>query len=155
VAEQVFIRHAHAGSRERWDDDDRLRPLSKKGRRQAEAMVQSLAGIAFRRVLSSPYVRCVQTVEPLAHARGLAVEKTDALAEGAGLEAALGLVRELAGTPAAHCTHGDIMYELCEELVRKGLIRRGDVRYEKGSAWILDENAGELVSARYVPAPRP
>src|SRR5438477_6088409 len=31
--------------------------------------------------------RCVETVEPLARARGLSIQETEALAEGAGLEA--------------------------------------------------------------------
>src|SRR5947209_8335702 len=113
MAEQVLIRHAHAGSRERWAGrDDRLRPLSKKGRRQAEGLVRSLHTIPLERVLSSPYRRCVETVEPLARARDLRIEETDALAEGAGLEAVLALLRELAGRPSALCTHGDVMYEL-------------------------------------------
>jgi 8-oxo-dGTP diphosphatase len=154
VAEQVVIRHSEAGSRERWEGDDRLRPLSKKGRRQARALVDALAGIPLRRVLSSPYVRCVQTVEPLAEARGLPVEETEALAEGAGLSSVMALIGELAGQPSALCTHGDILYELCEELVRLGLVPRSEVRYQKGSAWILEERGGRLTSARYLPPPR-
>jgi 8-oxo-dGTP diphosphatase len=152
MAEQVLIRHADAGSRERWEDgDDRLRPLSKKGRRQAEGLVKSLAAIPLERILSSPYRRCVETVEPLARARGLSIEETEALAEGAGLEAVLALLRELAGRPSALCTHGDIMYEVCEELARLGLVRRPEVRYQKGAAWILAKRDGKLVAARYVP----
>ncbi|MBJ7599254.1 phosphoglycerate mutase family protein [Candidatus Nephthysia bennettiae] len=154
MAEQVLIRHAAAGSRERWKGgDDRLRPLSKKGRRQAEGLVRSLASIPVERVLSSPYRRCVETVEPLARARGLRIEESEALAEGAGLEAVLALLRELAGRPSALCTHGDIMYEVCEELVRLGLVPRHEVRYEKGAAWILEERDGKLVGARHVAPP--
>ena len=37
------------------------------------------------RVISSPYVRCIQTVEPLAAAMGLVVESSDAFAEGMDL----------------------------------------------------------------------
>jgi 8-oxo-dGTP diphosphatase len=152
VAVKVLIRHAYAGSRGRWQDDDRRRPLSKKGWRQARALVRALAEVDLRRVLSSPYVRCVLTVQPLAEARGLEVEETDDLAEGAGLESTLLLIRDLAGTPAAMCTHGDIMVEVCEHLVGLGLIRPDEVRYEKGDAWLLEEKTGELVAARYLPA---
>jgi 8-oxo-dGTP diphosphatase len=152
MVEQALIRHAHAGSRDRWEGgDDRVRPLSKKGRRQAEALVRSLADIPLERILSSPYRRCVETVEPLAQARGVSIEETEALAEGAGLEAVLALLRELAGRPSALCTHGDIMYEVCEELVRQGLVRRSEARYDKGAAWILEERDGKLVAARYLP----
>jgi 8-oxo-dGTP diphosphatase len=152
VAVKVLIRHAHAGTRGRRQDDDRLRPLSKKGWRQARALVRALVDVDLRRVLSSPYVRCVQTVQPLAEARGLQVEETDDLAEGAGLQQTLRLIRELAGTPAAMCTHGDIMFEVSEHLVGLGLIRPEEVRYEKGDAWLLEEKTGELVAARYLPA---
>jgi hypothetical protein len=93
----------------------------------------------------------VETVEPLARARGLRIEETDALAEGAGLEAVLALLRELAGRPSALCTHGDVMYDVCEELARLGLVPRHELRYEKGAAWILEERDGKLVGARYVP----
>jgi 8-oxo-dGTP diphosphatase len=153
VAEQLLIRHADAGSRERWEGDDRLRPLSKRGRRQAKALAKSLAAIPLRRVISSPYVRCVQTVQPLAQARGLPVEESDALAEGAGVPSVTALLGELAGQPSALCTHGDVMYEVTEELVRLGLVPRSQVRYEKASAWILEERAGRLIAARYLPPP--
>jgi hypothetical protein len=97
----------------------------------------------------------VQTVQPLAEARGLEIEETDDLAEGAGLQPTLRLIRELAGTPGALCTHGDIMVDVCEHLVQRGLIRADEVRYEKGAAWLLEEKRGKLVSARYLPARDP
>jgi 8-oxo-dGTP diphosphatase len=151
LAAHALIRHAEAGNRENWDGDDRLRPLNEEGWRQARALVESLAELPLRRILSSPYVRCVQTVEPLARARGLPIEETDSLAEGAGLPAVMTLFGELAGTPSALCTHGDIMQEVCEHLVDMGLILPSQLRYEKGCAWVLEERYGELVAARYVP----
>ena len=66
----VVVRHGSAGDRDEWDDDDRLRPLDKKGRKQAARLVDVLAGSRIERIVSSPYLRCVQTVEPLARARG-------------------------------------------------------------------------------------
>ena len=61
----LVIRHGRAGDSSEWEGDDRLRPLDKRGRRQAGALVESLAPFAIARILSSPYDRCVQTVEPL------------------------------------------------------------------------------------------
>lgn len=147
-----LIRHADAGRRERWDGDDRLRPLSKKGYRQTRGLTVELARARLERVLSSPYVRCVQTVEPLAQARELIVEEREELVEGTAFETTLQLFRELSGTPAALCTHGDVMYNTCEHLIQRGLIRRDEVRYEKGSAWILQEGTDDIVAARYLPA---
>ena len=80
-----LVRHARAGHRATWQgEDDSLRPLDERGRRQADALVAQLADREFARILSSPFARCVQTVEPLAEARGLPVEAVDSLAEGAG-----------------------------------------------------------------------
>jgi 8-oxo-dGTP diphosphatase len=152
LAALALIRHGEAGSREEWDGDDRLRPLSPKGWRQGRALVESLADLPLERILSSPYVRCVQSVEPLAQARRLTIEETDRLAEGAGLRAVLALLGELAGTPSALSTHGDVMEEVCGQLVDRGLIGSSEARYEKGCTWILEECGGELVAARYVPA---
>ena len=78
----VFVRHARAGDREKWEGDDRLRPLDRKGRRQAEGLVELLAEYPIERLLSSPYLRCVQSFEPLAQARGLEIEQVAELGEG-------------------------------------------------------------------------
>jgi 8-oxo-(d)GTP phosphatase len=102
----LFVRHADAGDRDDWDGDDAERPLDAKGRRQAEQLVARLEPYEVRRIVSSPFVRCVQTVEPLAAARGLDVETADALAEGAGLRAVRKLLEDLAGQAVVLCAHG-------------------------------------------------
>ncbi|HEX3604333.1 MAG TPA: phosphoglycerate mutase family protein [Candidatus Dormibacteraeota bacterium] len=145
----LLIRHAKAGVREDWVGDDRLRPLTKSGLRQAEALVQQLAEEPIDRVLSSPYVRCVQTVEPLARARGLRIEETEALAEGAGIHPFLRLIPG-AGN-AAMCTHGDVMHDVIDWLDQRGVHVDGGIA--KGSTWVLDVLAGEVLSARYLPPP--
>src|SRR6266511_1008153 len=78
----LLVRHARAGKRSKWEGDDRLRPLDKRGRKQAEGLVSLLAEYPIDRIASSPYLRCTQTVDPLAASRGLAVEERDELAEG-------------------------------------------------------------------------
>jgi 8-oxo-(d)GTP phosphatase len=118
VERLLLVRHASAGDRKNWQGDDRLRPLDPRGERQAERLVEVLAGHRLDRILTSPYVRCVQTVEPLARVRGLPVEEREELAEGAGLDAFLGLARELG--PAAVSVHGDLVEELLGESRRKG-----------------------------------
>ena len=80
-----LVRHAHAGSRSRWTGDDALRPLSTRGHEQANGLVGVIGDAPIGHILSSPYVRCMETVVPLAAARGLAVEPVDALAEGAAV----------------------------------------------------------------------
>jgi len=129
----VLVRHASAGNRDEWDGDDRQRPLDARGRRQAAELVELLRALDVRRVVSSPYLRCVETVEPLAGARGLPVEEDDRLAEGAG-RAASDLLGE---DGVVLCTHGDVV----RELVDRGL--------KKAAAVVL--RGGEVVGA--IPAP--
>jgi phosphohistidine phosphatase SixA len=114
----LLLRHASAGARERWSGDDRLRPLDARGCRQAEALVAALAGRVVTQVLSSPFLRCVQTVQPLAAARGLAVETREELAEGSPREAVLALVAGCDG--AVLCTHGDVVEAVLGEELPKG-----------------------------------
>ena len=104
----LVIRHASAGDPEDWEGDDRLRPLDAKGFEQAGRLVELLDGYQISRVLSSPAVRCVQTVEPLAHARGLAVEVGEELAEQRQGSDGAELVRSLVGDDVAVCVHGGL-----------------------------------------------
>jgi phosphohistidine phosphatase SixA len=145
----LLVRHAEAGDRERWEGDDRERPLSRAGRRQSERLVEALRDQPVRRILSSPYVRCVETVEPLAAARGLPVEPTDALAEGAGAASVRRLLGEVGD--AVLCSHGDVVEEVVEDLGRRGVAVDGGIA--KGSTWVLDVVGGEVVGARYLPEP--
>ena len=112
----LVIRHASAGERKQWQGDDRLRPLDARGERQAERLIEVLDGHPVAKIMSSPYLRCTQTVEPLARQRGLAVEEREELAEGAGLDAFLSL--ELRA--AAVSVHGDLVEELLGQSQRKG-----------------------------------
>jgi 8-oxo-dGTP diphosphatase len=114
-----LVRHARAGKRAEWERDDRLRPLDERGRLQAERLVEQLADRDFGLILSSGYARCVQTVEPLAAARGLTVEEDEALAEGSGAEAVLSALRAV-GEPVVACVHGDLCAELLGEKTPKG-----------------------------------
>ena len=114
-----LIRHASAGKRSKWSGDDRLRPLDERGGRQAHALVAQLEGRELDRILSRPYVRCIQTVEPLARARGLATEEDGALAEGAGAKAAIARL-ESSGDAVAACVHGDLLDELLGREEPKG-----------------------------------
>jgi len=147
------IRHAKAGSRGDWTGDDRLRPLTKKGQNQAEELVGQLKSFPIKSIFSSPYLRCMQTVEPLSLARKVPVKSSIELAEGRGLD---GLNEFLGNSRLDHAvlsTHGDIVWELVEELVSRHVIRAGDGGFDKGSTWILRVQDGVPVKARYLPAP--
>ena len=110
----ILLRHASAGDRDEWHGDDRLRPLDKRGRKQAERLRDVLVAHDVRRVLSSPYVRCTQTVAPL----GLEIELDERLAEGAPRKRTLELLAALDGAVA--CTHGDVIEAVLGRSLRKG-----------------------------------
>jgi 8-oxo-dGTP diphosphatase len=112
----VLVRHASAGDRHDWHGDDHLRPLDAHGRRQAAELVDLLDSLEVRRIVSSPFTRCVETVEPLAERLGLPVELDDRLAEGAG-QAAYALVQE---PGIVCCTHGDVGGDLLGRGLKKG-----------------------------------
>jgi 8-oxo-(d)GTP phosphatase len=114
-----LVRHASAGTRLEWVGDDGLRPLDERGRKQAELLVDQLRDAELEHIVSSPSARCVETVEPLAAARGLELETDEALAEGARAEAALALFRRV-GTDLVACVHGDLVIELLGSKRRKG-----------------------------------
>lgn len=147
-----LIRHARAGNPERWHRDDRQRPLTRSGCRQAEALSALFQHDHIEHIFSSPYRRCRETVGPLARRLGLTVESSPALAAGAEADAVRALVLAVpAGTVL--CSHGDVIPALLETLVAQGLVQRSAIRCEKGATWVLERVAGRLTSARYVPAP--
>jgi phosphohistidine phosphatase len=82
-----LVRHAHAGDPERWDGPDELRPLSPKGRKQAERLGAFLvrAGIRPDRIISSPKVRALQTAELVGEALGLEVGVHERLSSGCSM----------------------------------------------------------------------
>jgi broad specificity phosphatase PhoE len=118
----LVIRHARARDRDDWKGHDRKRPLDERGRRQAAALVRELEGHPISQILSSPYDRCVQTVEPLAAQRGLAVEQRDELGEERQHDEGVALVRSLLGEPVAVCVHGGLSDAVFGERLKKGAL---------------------------------
>jgi phosphohistidine phosphatase SixA len=147
------VRHAKAGDRAEWTGDDRMRPLSKPGQRQAEALADMLEREPIDKILSSGYLRCMQTLEPLGTRRKLPVEPVKELEEGAGGESVLRLMQKFHGRNVVLCTHGDVVEELLERLIAQGVVQRARANMEKGSTWVLEEKDGKITGARYLAAP--
>jgi phosphohistidine phosphatase SixA len=153
VVKLYVVRHAQAGDRSRWTQPDTLRPLSPRGAKQASGVRDLLADRGLKRLVSSPAVRCVDTLRPLGEMLGIEVETDDRLAEGAGGKDALTLLAELASAPAAVCSHGDVIPDVLDELVARGVRFRDELRWQKASTWELTWNGSGISSARYVPPP--
>jgi len=160
----LVVRHANAKSRRDWTRSDDLRPLNGRGRTQAENLIATLEGAPIARVLSSPAVRCIETVAPLADKRAISVEYDALLAEGARIDRLIEHAASLNGVGGAVlCSHGDVIPPLVETLAESAAIDLpADGGWSKGSTWVLDCElwAGgpiplRLRSARYLPAPLP
>jgi 8-oxo-(d)GTP phosphatase len=139
----VLVRHARAGQRKKWTGDDRLRPLDEHGRRQAAGLVAPLTALGVDRLVSSPYVRCVETLEPAAASLALPLEERDELVEGASAEDVRSLLENLDGATPALCTHGDVVEALLGD--RLGL--------KKGAARVFELEDGELRLGEEIPPP--
>lgn len=145
-----MVRHALAGRRSTWKGDDLLRPLSTRGATQAQALVPILSGYRPYRILTSPYRRCVQTVEPTAEALGLEVEPIELLAEGHGPEV-IDLMPDLAGGTLVLCTHGDVATAVLDAFGHGGRVDVGPhPTLEKGAVWVLRRSKGQLVVAEHL-----
>ena len=141
-----LIRHAHAGTRGASDDD--RRELTARGRAQSNALADRLVDTGILTIVTSPFRRCVQTVEPLAAALGLPIDHDDQLAEGAGTHRALSLI-EHTEHPLALCSHGDIIGDVMNTLSRRGVVL-DDHRVAKASAWVLTVEDGTVTGAHYI-----
>ncbi len=146
------VRHVKAGDRSRWDGPDHERPISKTGRRQANALADRLASENVSAVISSPSVRCVQSLQPLAERAGLKVEEDDRLGEGSSIEDSLAVARN-APDRAVLCSHGDVIPDLLDALMAQGCRLKDELRWQKASTWVLSWDRDRLVKGRYLSPP--
>ncbi|HEX3794156.1 MAG TPA: phosphoglycerate mutase family protein [Acidimicrobiales bacterium] len=152
----LLVRHGHAGSKRSWRGDDRLRPLDPVGLTQADALTALLVPYAPERIVSSPLLRCIQTVAPLAETLGFRIERSKQLVPDA-TAAAESLVRRVGkkeAGPIVLCTHGEVIrdFQLRLHKTQPDLFGRAPLR-EKGSVWVLERVGQKFVSARYLAPP--
>ncbi len=152
---RVFlVRHAKAGDRSAWDGDDRERPLSKAGERQARALAhQLLRAGATDHLLSSPYVRCRQTLKPLAKKLHVKVRSDDRLAEAGSFGEVIALM-EAAPDGAVLCSHGDVIPDVIAALERRGATFTTAPDWRKATVWeIAFDDGGMPLTAAVTPPP--
>jgi broad specificity phosphatase PhoE len=133
-----------------------MRPLTQAGRAQAHALAASLAPAAPARLLSSPALRCRQTLVPLSLATGLAIELDERLGEGADEAKALELLAPRRDETLVLCTHAGTATALLERVRAEGAsFEEEDPRCEKGSVWTLERGRSGPWRARYEAPPEP
>jgi 8-oxo-dGTP diphosphatase len=153
-----LVRHAAAGDRSQWIGDDRARPLTDEGRLQALAIADALEHRLASRVLSSPYVRCVETGEPLAMRLGVSVDTAEFLEEGSTGQGFFDFVGSQSRQEIVMVSHGDVIPAIIDRLGARGVPMRtrspdGRLDSKKGSNWMLTTRHGHVVAAEYIPPP--
>lgn len=136
----VIVRHARAMSRSSWGKSDPLRPLDARGRARAKALIPILAAYGVTRVVTSPSVRCLDTVQPYAVAAGLTVRLKPGLSEEGFAEHPDHAPRHLTrlldrGTATVLSGHGPVLPMLLQTLA--GIV-------DPGEAGELGVNAAKL-----------
>lgn len=153
----ILVRHAHAGDKRQWRGDDAKRPLSERGRQQAEGLAHNLSGLSTPRLISSPYVRCQQTLRPLAARSYRTIETSRLLAPDARAADLDSFLRDPGLEGAVLCTHGETLSALIRRWRQKSKVTfsvddhplLGKNATEKGAAWIVvDDETGR--SAYYL-----
>ena len=147
-----LVRHANAGNRYEWTGLELERPLTRSGRRQADAIAQRLRTERVTRLLSSPYLRCRQTLEPLATALDLPIEITPELAEGLDFNAVVELLERLP-EQSVLCSHGDVIPAVVRALQWRGLVLDGPTDTRKAAIWVLERVGRDCWARASVIAP--
>jgi 8-oxo-dGTP diphosphatase len=138
----LLVRHAKAGKRSEWDDDDDLRPLSDAGWKQAAALRSLLPLWSPSRVHAAPRVRCVDTVRAVAKDLDVEMAEEPRLSEeGFWPDPEAGLVRllEVAAQEgrAVVSSQGGVIPSVVRTLAEMGGLRLSEVPCKKGSVWVL------------------
>jgi len=153
MAKLYLVRHGKAGERRLWEGDDLDRPLSPKVWKQADLLAIRLAALDVSDLYSSPYVRCVQTVQPLADRLERAIEIDQRLSEGEPFEPMLEMLSEVSDG-AVMSSHGDMIPAAIAALERRGMEIRTPPDWRKASVWVLRRNKhGKVVHATVWPPP--
>ena len=113
----VLQRHGKAEGRGSQYPDDLARPLAPAGMQQSIALAELLAVYGAPDLVSSPAVRCMNTVKPYSELWGITMELDSALTEISYVHAPRAVVswlRDLADrrTGTVVCTHGPLLNEL-------------------------------------------
>ena len=145
-----LVRHAKAGERRVWDGDDEDRPLSKTGWKQARAVADRLEPRHTTRLVSSAYVRCVQTLEPLGELLGQTVETDPRLFEDEPFEPVLEMLGEVPDGSVL-CSHGDIIPAVIRALHRRGMEVDTPADWRKGSIWVLKRKGDRITRGKVWP----
>ncbi len=110
----ILVRHGKAFPRAKWYETEHVRPLLALGTRQAMALTGLLSAWEVRKLVSSPWKRCVATLAPVSAATGKSIKKVSTLSEkatAANPDKTARYIEKLLekGKPTAFCTHRPVL----------------------------------------------
>ncbi|MHC9547312.1 NUDIX hydrolase [Corynebacterium diphtheriae] len=154
----ILVRHAKAHQRHNWAGNDSIRPLEKKGQRQADLLGPMLAAYGPTSIHSATPARCQQTAAPLSELTGLEVVVDDRFDDEAWLSrmtVAQKACEELIATPGTHVvvSQGLFIPDAIAWLSAQGRLPLETIEAKKASAWVLSFHEGELTGADYLVSP--
>lgn len=147
-----LVRHGKAGKRSQWDGPDKTRPLDDLGRIQAKELSLKIAPMAPTWLVSSPFIRCIQTLQDLSELTGLPILADERLAEDSDIAAVIQLL-EQAPDRAVFCSHGDVIPALIRTLENRGMTITTIPNWSKASVWVIERNGMIFTSAGAWPPP--
>lgn len=151
----IILRHTKALERGDWDDLDSKRTLDEKGLRQAASLITHLAPFAIDEIYSSDYIRCVQTVTPLADVRNLRITEIPNLNEE---NFDLDPERSISFANAVKqdeknillCSHNPVIPTMLRGILNTKLKNKDLIKLEPGDAWIVHRVRGEIVALDFL-----
>lgn len=151
----IILRHAKSLERGDWDEEDSLRTLDETGFDQAQLLIKHLAPFAIDELYTSDYTRCVQSVSPLAHARGLSITTVPSLNEESfelDPEKAITFANALKQDEKniLICSHNPVIPSMLRGILNTKLKNKDLIKLEPGDAWIVHRVRGEIVGLDYL-----
>lgn len=151
----IILRHAKATAREDWTGEEAKRPLLPEGKTQAKRLVPLLAAYSPKRLVTSPWKRCHDTIEPYGKfSKKIVVERRHLteLGNKRRPKQTLSIVMDLLGDSrsALICSHRPALPSILDPLAKKAdRLMRAEI--EAAAAL----KPGDFAVARLTMGPKP
>jgi phosphohistidine phosphatase len=132
----LIVRHGLAGDKTKWKGPDSERPLTKEGRQKFKKAAKGLAELEdVDLVVTSPFLRALQTAELLSEEAGAPLRKLPELSPGRRPEEVLAPLAQLQESVVAVVGHEPGLGRLVSLLCAAGGLR---LKMKKGGAALVD-----------------
>jgi 8-oxo-dGTP diphosphatase len=118
----IITRHGKATAHDQWDGLDSLRPLVAQGMQQARDIAGGLAAFGPDAIMSSPAIRCLQTIAPLSYKLGMEIRESGKISQDKWTSEGDRVVdfvsaRLRKAVPVVMCSHGPVIPQIVSEII--------------------------------------